>query len=113
MRGTPIAAYTAPDGEKRLLCLLLLGDAGSAGLRLPAALLAARLRQRPALLLDVRAERTGDERVIGEHAAGEGLAAVHALAADYRARAERATKPIARRLTAEDLLGGLAEEEAA
>jgi len=73
--------------------------------RPPAAVLAARLSAHPALVLDEADDAAGDVRVVGELRAGEGLAAVHALIDDYLPRARRATRPLARPLEPEDLLG--------
>jgi hypothetical protein len=113
-----LGAYTAPDRTARRVVVLVFGPPLAVARPVPA-LLATRLADHPALILDRPRDTPGDIRVVGELRAGEGLAAARALVADYLPRARRATRPLARPLEAEDLLGpdaqtgeGLEEAEA-
>jgi hypothetical protein len=104
MRIAVLATYAAHDAMRRHVGVLVLGPPLTVS-RPGAAVLAARLGAHPALVLDVADEACGSVRVVGVLQAGEGLAAARALVDDYLPRARRATRPIARALCAEDLLG--------
>lgn len=98
-----LAAYTAPDHSARRVAVLVLGPPLRVA-RPGAAILAARLAEHPALVLDLGRDERGDVRVVGALQAGEGIAAAQALIDDYLPRARRATRPLARPLTDDDLL---------
>jgi hypothetical protein len=106
-----LAAYSAPDGTPRRVTVLIFGPPLALSRPVPA-ILAARLADHPALVLDRPRDGHGDVRVVAELSAGEGLAAAHALIDDYLPRARRATRPLARPLEPEDLLGPSAAEPA-
>jgi hypothetical protein len=104
-----LAAYTAPDRSARRVAVLVFGPPLTVSQPYDA-VLDARLCAHSALVLDAADDQRGDVRVVGELRAGEGLAAVRALVDDYLPRARRATRPLARRLDAEDLLGPCDDE---
>lgn len=104
-----LATYTAPNQTARRVAVLVFGPPLRVS-RPYAAVLAARLSAYPALVLDAADDERGDVRVVGELRAGEGLAAARALVDDYLPRARRATRPLARPLEPEDLLGPCDEE---
>ena len=97
-----LAAYTTPDGVDRELRAVAAGDSPRPVVRGPEARapLAARLRTGPALVPDVAVGPEPDPRMVAELDAGEGLAAVDAVVADYLPRARRASRPLAPTLLA-------------
>lgn len=101
-----LAAYTASDGTARRIAVLIFGPSLAVSRPVPA-IVAARLAEHPALVLDRPrgTDTDGDARVVAELAAGEGLAAAQAVIDDYLPRARRATGPLGRPLAPEDLLG--------